>query len=194
MVSFLATILRRLLKDFIEMLRQLLMNSATATGAGLAPVELSTSLLTTDSSQTNGTAFVTASVSPFADRLITVAVSSTAVSSGDNAAPTLAGNGLTWVQVDTAVTKTNWGRVTLFRSMGAAPTTGAVTITFSDAQNDCLWEVREWADVDTGGTNGSAAIAQSANNRNDSATSLTATLGAFSSANNATYGVFGRTS
>src|SRR5438445_13665056 len=49
--------------------------------------------------------------------------------------PTLSGNGLTWVVASTAVWNagkpTFLDRITLFRAMGASPTAGSVTISFS---------------------------------------------------------------
>ena len=78
--------------------------------------------------------------------------------------------------------------------MGASPSTGAITITTGETDTDVTWTVDQFTGVDTGGTNGSAAVVQSANNRINTggtpASSLTVTLAAFGSTNNATYGAF----
>lgn len=150
--------------------------------------------LTSGSSTTNASSYNTASITPSANVLILVAVLS-AINVLPNA-PTLSGNSLTYVQIATVTFNTiatPLSRLTLFRAMGASPSTGPITIDFGgQTQGSCLWSVAEFAGVNTGGTNGSAAIVQSATNQvNASASALTVTLGAFSSVDNATYGAFG---
>lgn len=144
--------------------------------------------LTTAASATDATSYVTASISPSANKLILACVHSW--SQSGNVTPTLTGNGLTWVAVNSAIS-IGGARVTVFRAMGASPSVGAVTIDCGgQIQYRQEWSIAEFGGVDTGGTNGSAAIVQSATNIGP-ATSLTMTLGAFGSTNNATYGAFG---
>mgnify|MGYP007031186217 CR=1 FL=1 len=148
--------------------------------------------LVANSSSTDASNYTTASISPGANRLILAAVAST-FSSLPNA-PTLSGNGLTWVQIATITfntVATPLSRLTVFRALGAAPTTGAVTIAFAgQVQLNCLWGIAEFTNVDTSGTNGSGAVVQSATNRGNAATNLSVTLAAFASFSNATYGAF----
>lgn len=154
---------------------------------------VSAALLTGASSTTDGSSFVTASITPSANKLILVAVVNSKATTPDT--PTISGNGLIWVQIATRLVDDGAAvkRVTLFRSMGVAPIAEAITIDFIlQTQTSCLWSVVEFDGVDTGGTSGSAAIVQSATAATTvTATSLTVTLAAFSSVDNATYGVFG---
>lgn len=111
------------------------------------------------------------------------------VAAGTVNTPTVTGGGLTWEVVATALTS-NQRRATLFRAMGTG-SSGALTIDFAgQSQVRAGWSWSEATDVDTSGTNGSGAIVQSATGVVDGTTTtgVTVTLGAFSSANNATYG------
>lgn len=55
---------------------------------------------------------------------------------------------------------TYYYRLTRFRALGASPTTGTLTISFGATNQDgCLWTWAELDGVDTSGTNGSGAIA-----------------------------------
>src|SRR5712692_9708027 len=162
--------------------------TATAT---LSATNLTSGVVTT------GSRVTTASVTPAANALILLEVRNT---TGTNppSIPSVNGNGLTWVQVATKTFGTIAAptrRVTLFRDMGSAPTSGGITIDFGgvNQSNGCAWSVDQWTGVDTSGTSGSGAILQSAVNAADSATSITATLAAFASPNNAAYGAIGAT-
>jgi len=153
-------------------------------------------LLTEGNSETDGTSFSTASISPSADKLLLVDVAAEAVSANGNPLPTLSGCGVTWVVERSLIGSAGGGgggeqysRQTLFRAMGT-PTTGVLTIDFgSDNQTAVLWSVCEKGNVDKSGANGSGAIVQSANN-DASAAALTVTLAAFSNVANATHGAF----
>lgn len=107
--------------------------------------------------------------------------------------PTVAGDGLTWVQIATVLDTNSLRRITAFRALGSAPTTGALSIDFGgQAQSGCGWSWSEFSGINTTGTNGSGAIVQSATGITaGTATSLTVTLAAFGSANNGTSGGFG---
>ena len=137
----------------------------------------------------------TASISPTGNSLILAAVSSRRGDTTTPAAPTVSGNGLTWVQINTIAydeSSSSQRRLTVFRALGASPSTGTITFTFPGNQTDVAWSIDEFSGVDTSGTNGSGAIVQSAVNEDEAASSnsLTVTLSAFGSANNATYGTF----
>lgn len=141
----------------------------------------------------NANSYATASISPTANRLVLAFVVNSKGSTPDE--PTLSGNGLTWVKVATVTFNTIASptkRTTLFRAMGASPSAGAVTIDFGGVnQTGCTWSIFEVADVDTGGTNGSAAVVQSATAQANSAGSLAIDLAAFGSADNGTVAGFG---
>jgi len=150
--------------------------------------------LTEDGSATTASSYTTASVTPSSNNLVLAWVTNSKGSTPDT--PTLSGNGLTWVQVATVT----WGtsgtptkRTTLFRAMGSAPTSGAVTIAFGGVnQTGCLWSIQQFDGVVTSGTNGSGAVVQSVTGRANSAGTggLSITLAALSSSLNATAGGF----
>lgn len=139
------------------------------------PPGVSCSLLTSGSSTTDGTSVVTASFAPSANALV-IATFASALAAGPTA-PTLAGNGLTYVQQQTQqYAASNARRVTSFRAMGASPSAGAITATWGASQTSFTWTVVECTGVDTGGTNGSSAVPQSTSANASAATSITVTL------------------
>jgi hypothetical protein len=74
--------------------------------------------------------------------------------------PTLAGNGLTWVQVATVLQGQR--RLTVFRALGAAPSAGAVTITFPTTnQTAVVWSIVQLSNTPITGANGADAVVQS---------------------------------
>lgn len=152
--------------------------------------------LTTGVDSDGGSGATTASVSPTANRLLLLTVSSRTGITADPNEPTVTGNGLTWVPVNGVVydnTSSSRRRITVFRALGASPSTGTISIDFGgQAQTHVLWSLDEFSGVDTSGTNGSGAVVQSATNfdPNNTLSTLTVTLGAFSSTNNATFGAF----
>jgi hypothetical protein len=155
---------------------------------------ISATHLTTNQSGSSATSYNTASITPSANKLVLIAVGHQITASAPVVTPTVSGCGLTWVEVATKPQSAGsvFRRITVFRAMGASPSTGALTIDFgAQSQLRCGWSVSEFDGVDTSGTNGSGAIVQSASNDvtdSGSATGVTVTLSAFSSANNATYG------
>lgn len=116
--------------------------------------------LTTGSSTTNTTSYTTASITPTANQLVLIAVMPT-VTSGTTPTMTVSGTGLTWVQENTSTP--GFRTMVVFRAMGASPTAGALTITAAASVTSCLWSVVQFDGIDTTGTNGSGAIAQSFN-------------------------------
>lgn len=132
--------------------------------------------LTSGTSGTAGPAYPTASITPTANALVLAWVQSR--SSAGPVAPTLAGNGLTWVQVATQAFATNQ-RITLYRAMGAAPSAGTVTITHSGGGTmfGCGWVIAQFTGVPTTGSDGAGAVVQSATNfANTLVNTLTVTL------------------
>jgi hypothetical protein len=146
--------------------------------------------LTNDGTTTDAVSFTTASISPTANRLILLAVSCRPATG--SAAPTVTGNGLTWVPVGGGEYGGAGARrtVRVWRAMGASPTSGVITLDFGAVTVASInWSVDEFAGVDTSGTNGSGAIVQSAATINATAsTSITQTLSAFGSTSNVGYG------
>lgn len=149
--------------------------------AALAPTNL-----TNSGNATSLSTYTTASVTPTSNALVLLFVWSSHASTPGNT-PTATGNSLTWVQITTRNFLTT-ERVTMFRALGASPSTGTISIDFAgQAQTRCAWIVTQFTGADTSGTNGSGAVIQSASNDGTSATP-TVTLGAFSSTSNGTYG------
>ena len=147
--------------------------------------------LTIGSTTVNGTIYNLDSVTPTANNLLLLAVLSESVAENDGAVPSsVTGNGLTWVLIASATTDT-YGAVSLYRAMGSSPSAGAVTINFTNTQIGPLWQLSEFSGIDTGGTNGSAAIAQSATVAGGVGANLSVTLAAFGASGNGTFGAFG---
>lgn len=149
----------------------------------------------TDGNTQNTVSTTTASITPAANKLVLVAVIQSNDYTGASTAPTVSGCGLTWVEVAHADDgTTNANRATVFRGMGASPTTGVLTIAFPGApanEFQCDWSVDEFDKVIKTGSNGAGAVKQSATNTaTSSASSLTVTLAAFSNTQNVTYGAF----
>jgi hypothetical protein len=95
------------------------------------------------------------------------------------------GCGLTWVLVDAV----NLGAGTLkrlsrWRALGPAPSTGSLTITFANTMNGCLVDWKEIAGASTEGANGSGAIVQTVTNAAGAALTVNATLAALEHASN----------
>lgn len=138
----------------------------------------------------------TASVTPTANNLVLLTVSIRNGASTNPTAPTVAGNGLTWVQVDNSNYDSTSGSrrtVYLFRGLAASPSAGTIVITFGETETDASWVVDQFGGVNTSGTNGSGAIVQSvkSNDQTGSVSTLTETLATFSSSLNAAYATFG---
>lgn len=94
----------------------------------------------------------TTSVTPSANKLLAVYLVT------DNGSPTsVTGNGLTWVQ---EILNTALVPIACYRSMGASPSAGAITINLG-ANSVLSWIVVEYGGVDTSGTNGSGAVRSS---------------------------------
>lgn len=150
--------------------------------------------LTTGTSASNGP-WTTASISPGGNNLILLTISIRNGASTNPATPTVSGNSLTWVLINSITydpDSTSRKTLFLFRAMGASPSSGAVTITNAETDTNAEWSIDQATGISTSGSNGSGAIVQSVTNSDTSGTGagLTVTLAAFSNANNSTYGVF----
>lgn len=138
----------------------------------------------------DNTIFVTDPATPTANCLQLLAVAFVQVTPGTLATPTVTGCGLTWTPVKFVDHYPSYGRLVVYRAMGAAPTTDVLTITHPVTMTTCAWSLTEYANVDTSGSNGANAIVQSASATITGSTNLGITLGAFASNSNATYGAF----
>lgn len=154
--------------------------------------------LTASADAADASSYNTASITPTSNNLVLLSVSTrTGISTTPNQ-PTASGCGLTWVVINSVVydtESTSRRRLTLFRALGASPSTGAITVDFAgQTQTQMQWCVDQASGVDTSGTNGSGAIVQSATQQiiesDPSATTIVATLAAFGSSANGTYGCF----
>jgi hypothetical protein len=117
----------------------------------------------TGQSTSSASVATSAAVTPAANRLYLAVVVSRAASSPN--IPTVAGCGLTWVQVATRVDATNFRRITVFRAMKASGLSSqVVTATISGSQTVALISVLELTGMDITGTDGSGAIVTSAQN------------------------------
>lgn len=148
--------------------------------------------LTSGTATANASSASTASVTPGGNKLLFAVVGNRSTS-GAATLPTCSGNGLTWVQVATVLSGgagDNRNRITIFRAMGASPSSGAITFDAAGTnQETWAWSVVEFGGVDTSGTNGSGAVVQSVTQQETtSVTTTTATLAAFGSIDNATFG------
>jgi hypothetical protein len=156
-------------------------------------VAISASNLTSGGSGTDATSYTTASITPASNALILCTVENDV--SGVPAVPTVSGCSLTWVQIETCYYDQSGTRfrVTMFRALGASPTSGTLTIDMGGAtQGGCGWIVDQFTNTDTTGTNGSGAIVQSAKSAEPDAaagTNVTATLGSGITSGNAAYTV-----
>ena len=147
--------------------------------------------LTSAADTTDATSWTTASITPTTNRLVLAAICNSRATSPT--LPTLSGCGLTWVQVATVAYVSDTRRLTLFRALGASPTSGALTIDFAGVtQSAAGWVISEYDGIDTSGTDGSAAIVQSVTDNSGAGvgTTASATLAAFGAAENATFGMF----
>lgn len=120
--------------------------------------------------------YVTASVTPTANRLLFLAVSQKHAST-DQAAPTVQGGGVsTWTQVSTITAGTR-RRLTVFRALtGGSPTSGAITITMPAVMGSVNYHLVEVNDCVLTGTNGADAIPQAAATDSDTTGTVTTLL------------------
>jgi hypothetical protein len=133
------------------------------------------------SSSTSQSSYVNTSWTPPTSELIVVFVSSNALASPN--APTVSGNGLTWVQIATVVNGTTMDRLTLFAANALGSTTGATTFDFGGQTQQVFSAM--FMQVTGADLSGSvaAAFAQTVS-ANATATSGSITLAAAGNSNN----------
>jgi hypothetical protein len=144
-------------------------------------------------SSPNSTSADTNSITPPANQLITVAVQLCRADTTNAAAPTLTGCGLTWVNITPTGANyddsgANRARMYLFRALGAAPTTGAVTVHLSGTYVAVQTIITAWAGADVSGVHGSGAIVQVQGALAAATANPTITLGSAIGAGNVTAG------
>lgn len=147
---------------------------------------------------TDALTFTTERITPSPNRLILIWINAyMATGSAQPPTPTVTGNGITYTlekaqDIDNA--GTDRSTLFLFRGMSSAPTQGTVLIDFgATTVGNCSWRIdQSSADVDTTGTNGSGAIAQTtvgATSSTTVTTSPTTTFGSsMTSGNTAVFG------
>lgn len=148
--------------------------------------------LTANFSATNATSYTTASISTVTGRLYLLAFASKTEITADPTQPTASGTGLSFtVPANGSVVYDNSSssrrRLTFFYAI--ATVTGSTTVTIDEAgqtQAGAVWSVNEIAS----GFDSTTPIVQAAQNSSPASavTSITATLGAFGSADNITFG------
>jgi hypothetical protein len=149
--------------------------------------------LTSGSSITSGTSVATASISVTAGRAYIISVATRTGITADPNQPTATGASLTITAMSPGSTiydnsSSSRRRLTSFVAECTSTTSGAITFDFSgQTQTTFVWTIEEVTGQDT-----TTLAVQSAVNQDTTGTasSLAVTLGAFSSADNATYGVF----
>lgn len=103
-----------------------------------------------------GSGITFASWTPGANELVVVYLAER----DENLSSSISGNGLTWVQIADVNNTQGQNGCTAWRAMGASPTTGSITIT--NTSGFAVAVACRFSGVDTGGTNGSAAVEASA--------------------------------
>src|SRR3990172_5645657 len=128
---------------------------------------ISASLLAAAASTTDATSYLTSSQTPTANALQLIGVHNS-IGTGPALAPTsITGCGLTWVKVAETAT---WGvggikMVSLWRALGASPTTGQLTIDFNGVtQTGCHYDWWQLTGAGTSLTVTLAAFADATNN------------------------------
>lgn len=145
--------------------------------------------LTAGKKLTSGTSATTASVSP-AQSVVFLAVSIRNAASTDPSVSSISGCSLTWVSAGTREvwdnTSTSRRATSIWVGTGT-PSSGTITINFSETEATCSWTVDE-----VGGADSSAPVVQSNHGNNaNSGNDLTITLSAFGSVNNGVYAAYG---
>ena len=137
----------------------------------------------TDRSSAPG--YTTASVTLKAGRLCLLSIENSAASA---AAPSAITGGPTWTQRATGQYNGTANRLSLYSAVPTVDYTGTIDIAFGATQTGCTWVLDEFSGVDTATNHGLVQVTAVATG---SGTTPAATLSAFGSANNATFGVQG---
>lgn len=146
------------------------------------------------SDTTSATAYATSSQTPNPNHLQILDIIATRGSAVELPL-SVVGCGLTWELVS-SVFLSDTRVLARYRAMGAAPTAGALTITFATAHTSVLWNWKETGNADTSGSNGAGAIVQTitATAGGGAATTINATFaGALENAANSALAAVGLT-
>lgn len=142
--------------------------------------------ITTGVDSTDATTYTTASVTLKAGRLYLMSFVNTAASAA--AISGIAG-GPTWTSRGSTQYNTAAHRVSVWSGVPTVDYTGTIVVTFGATQTSGRWSLNEFSGVDTATNDGVVQVAT--NTGND--TTPIATLAAFGSANNATFGALANT-
>ena len=137
-------------------------------------------LLTSSGSGSISATYTTASYTPTQGSALFAAFSCARGAAAQT--PTLSGNDATWTEVGRITFGATLYRTTLFRATGPAWSAGTLTATFANTHLNCCWSVFEVPTIDE-------VIAFATDS--GSSTTPAVTLGAFSSADHITVGIFG---
>jgi len=137
--------------------------------------------ITTGVDSTDATTYTTASVTLKTGRLYLLSFVNTAADA--IVISSIAGGG-TWTSRSSTQYNTTAHRVSIWSRVPTVDYTGTIVVTFGATQTSGRWSLNEFSGVDTATTDG---IVQQATGTGNSVTPL-ATLAAFGSANNATFG------
>jgi len=139
--------------------------------------------LDTSGTNTPGTSTASGSFTPTLGRFAYACIMQELGSATPNT-PTMTGNGLTWTNIETLLQGTG-NRITMFTAPITTSQTGTVTFDYSSQTQDSVaWTIGE----------ATGSVVQDASNSCAACTSVTATLGTFASASNATFGCLGSSS
>jgi hypothetical protein len=154
--------------------------------SGTWKVAANKAALTTGVDSTDATSYTTASVTLKAGRLYLLSFVNTAA---DAIVISSIAGGPTWTSRSTTQYNTAAHRVSIWSGVPTADYTGTVVISFGATQTSGRWSLNEFSGVDTSTTDG---IVQQAVGTGNSTTPL-ATLAAFASTSNATFGALANT-
>ena len=135
----------------------------------------------------NVSSVVIPSTTLVANRLYLLAITHIDEGAGTLDISSITSTGATWVKVDSVA---NSKRTSIWRTMVGSDQTGTITITPAVAVDSILYQLIEYINVDTSGTNGSGAIRQS-KTATGTSTSPSVTLDSAILSGNATFGVVG---
>lgn len=136
----------------------------------------------------SGSSYVTNSISVSPGQLILIPVQSFLLGGVTPNIPSVTGLSLTWTQIDTRVSSSPGGRITIFRAMPTTAQSGTLTLDFGgQTQHDMNYIIDKIVNANQTGSNGANAIVKTANG-NATSTTPSANLSSLLDANNASYG------
>lgn len=115
---------------------------------------------------TSGDSVTLTSWTPGANELILLAVAQR----DETISISVSGNGLTWVEILNVNNAQAQCGISLWRTMGASPSTGSITVTVTGNLKPVVCVATRFSGVDTSGTNGSGAVEVSASDAGPPAT------------------------